>query len=292
MESQNKIRLINRKALDCRESNRSTNYIAPDAVTGCFYSCSYCYMRRNKPYGLDVVKNFDNVLQAVENHVETLVWPKKPDQTHETYWTYDIGCNTDVALHYKQQDYTSFFELFKNNEKLFGSFATKRVNKQLLKYNPNKKMRIRFSIMPEVFRQILEPKTNTIQERLEAVQMFYDAGWDVHLNFSPVIAYNKSSNLYEELFKQVDLILPDYLKKDVKSEVIFLTHDEKMHAYNIKNNPEAEEILWQPKYQEFKQSTYGGKVIRYNHIIKTQMTDKFKQLHNNIIPWNTIRYIF
>ena len=65
-----------------------------------------------------------------------------------------------------------------------------------------------------------------------------------------------------------------------------------MHNYNLENNPEAEKLLWQPKYQEIKKSTYGGFVLRYNHILKKQMIDKFKMLHSNIIPWNTIRYIF
>lgn len=36
------LRYINRKTLSCRESNRSTNFIAPDLITGCGFKCSYC----------------------------------------------------------------------------------------------------------------------------------------------------------------------------------------------------------------------------------------------------------
>lgn len=286
------IRYINKKTLNCRLSDRSTNFIAPDLITGCAYKCAYCYMRRNKPYGIDVAKNPQDIINSITAHIETLKWPKQPDQTHTQYWTYDIGCNTDVALHYKHSEYFNLFEFFKNHPKAFGSFATKRVNLNLLKYNPNRKLRIRFSVMPEHFRQILEPNTSTIIERLEAVKLFYEAGWDVHLNFSPVIAYNKSSELYVELFKLINEMIPDNIKPYIKSEVIFLTHDQKMHEYNLTHNPKAEELLWQPQFQEIKKSTYGGYVLRYNYIIKNQMINKFKTLHSTYIPWNSIRYIF
>lgn len=287
------IRYINRHALKCRVSNRSTNFIAPDLVTGCAYRCAYCYMRRNKPDGIDVARNQYDIIEAIDQHVHGLEWPKIPDQTHETYWTYDIGCNTDVALHVKHADYIQLFDYFKGSEKAFGSFATKRVNLKLLNYEPNNKLRIRFSIMPETFRQVLEPNTASIIERLEAVQLFIDAGWDVHLNYSPVIAYNQSSLLYEELFRLVDSKIPDQYKDRVKAEVIFLTHSEKMHLYNLQQgHEEIEKILWQPQFQEIKQSGYGGSVLRYRYDIKAQMINKFKQLHQSIIPWNTIRYIF
>lgn len=286
------IRYINKKTLNCRLSDRSTNFIAPDLITGCAYKCAYCYMRRNKPYGIYVAKNPQDIINSISAHIETLKWPKQPDQTHTQYWTYDIGCNTDVALHYKHSEYFNLFEFFKNHPKAFGSFATKRVNLNLLKYNPNRKLRIRFSVMPEPFRQILEPNTSTIIERLEAVKLFYEAGWDVHLNFSPVIAYNKSSELYVELFKLINEMIPDNIKPYIKSEVIFLTHDQKMHEYNLTHNPKAEELLWQPQFQEIKKSTYGGYVLRYNYIIKNQMINKFKTLHSTYIPWNSIRYIF
>ena len=288
----NQIRYINKKALDCRLSDRSTNFIAPDFITGCAFKCAYCYLRRNKPYGIDIATNISDIINSVDIHSKTLMFPKQPDQTHDQFWTYDIGCNTDVSLHYKHIDYNTLFNYFKNNHRVFGSFATKYVNLNLLKYNPNRKLRIRFSLMPEVYRQILEPKTSSIIDRIKAIELFYNAGWDVHINFSPVIAYNNSSKLYEELFKLLDDIVPNHIKPFVKSEVIFLTHNEKMHNYNLINNPEAEKLLWQPSYQEIKKSTYGGFVLRYNHILKKQMIDKFKMLHSDIIPWNTIRYIF
>jgi hypothetical protein len=44
--------------------------------------------------------------------------------------------------------------------------------------------------------------------------------------------------------------------------------------------------------QETKISQYGGENIRYKHEIKKQFVDAFIKEHDNIIPWNRIRYIF
>jgi len=87
----------------------------------------------------------------------------------------------------------------------------------------------------------------------------------------------------------------DYVsyKNVVKAEVIFLTHNENKHIYNITNNlPGEEEYLWVPTIQEDKVSQYGGKNIRYKHHLKNDFIKSFIMLHDEIIPWNTIRYIF
>lgn len=44
--------------------------------------------------------------------------------------------------------------------------------------------------------------------------------------------------------------------------------------------------------QEKKISQYGGDNLRYKHTLKAHYIEEFKKLHQEIIPWNTIRYIF
>ena len=78
----------------------------------------------------------------------------------------------------------------------------------------------------------------------------------------------------------------------VKAEVIMLTHNTKMHEYNLEHATQAEELLWQPDRQETKTSSYGSKNLRYKWQNKANYIKQFKQLHSEIIPWNTIRYIF
>ena len=171
-----------------------------------------------------------------------------------------------------------------------GTLATKYVNKELLKYNSNKKIRIRFSLMPEKKRQIHEPNTSTIQERIEAIDPFIEAGYDVHVNFSPIIVYDKWLHDYDELFCLLDKHVKN--KKGVLSECIFLTHEIHKHYRNLLNHPKTELDLRREEIQEYKTSQYGGENIRYKSYLKKEFVDKFKDLHDTLIPWNTIRYIF
>lgn len=280
-----------------RPSGRSTDYIAPSFGHGCLYNCSYCYMKRHKPEGLTIATNPMDILTAINNHV----WfadIEKPNQTGE-YITYDISCNEDFALHAKYHDWERIFEFFRDHPLAMGSFATKYVNKEFLKFNPQGKIRIRFSLMPEKLRQILEPNTSTINERIRAITNFVIAGYEVHLNFSPVIVYDEWLEDYKHLFEVIDddaytrdKLYFNQAYRDVKAEVIFLTHNAKKHEYNLEHKIPGEDLIWKPEIQETKISQYGGENIRYVSSDKSRYIEEFRKLHDDIIPWNTIRYIF
>jgi spore photoproduct lyase len=281
-----------RKALDIKPSGRSSDYITPSFIHGCLFKCGYCYMRRNKPEGISIATNIDEILQTVYNHAQTL-GVKIPNQTHENLWTYDISCNEDFALHAKYHDWEKIFDFFTQSDlPIMGTFATKYVNDKLLDYNPDKKIRIRFSLMPQSLSDILEPNTSLISERIEAINDFYYAGYDVHINFSPIIIIPGAKSLYEDLFKKIDYYVDDKIKNDILAECIMLTHNKGMHEYNLEHNPEVEELLWNPEIQEDKTSSYGSKNIRYKWQLKNKYISDFVKLHDEIIPWNKIRYIF
>jgi spore photoproduct lyase len=246
-------------------------------------------MKRHKPKGLTVATNTEDILTAIDHHA----WfadLEKPNQTHDEYISYDISCNEDFALHLKYHEWKKIFDFFKNHPKAMGSFATKYVNEKLLDYNPERKIRIRFSLMPQKYSNLLEPNTTTIDLRIKAIDRFIKAGYDVHVNFSPVIVTDNWLIEYAELFRQVQGGVEN--KDKVKAEVIFLTHNEGKHQYNLANNLPGENLLWKPEIQEGKISQYGGKNIRYKHNLKAQYIKEWTKLHDDIIPWNTIRYIF
>lgn len=285
------IETLTRKSMVIRPSGRSTDYISPSFGYGCLYNCTYCYMKRHKAVGLDIATNTNDILTEINNHAMFAV-DDKPNQTHEKYITYDISCNEDFALHAKYHEWQKIFQFFKDHPIAMGSFATKYVNKNLLDFNPEQKVRIRFSLMPQVYANELEPNTSFIFHRLHAINDFIDAGYDVHINFSPVIVTDNWLFEYEKLFEAVNDFVDDNKKSKVKAEVIFLTHNKDKHLYNLKNNLTGEDLLWKPDLQEDKISQYGGTNIRYKHGLKGEYIEEFKYLHNNIIPWNTIRYIF
>ena len=276
--------------MEIRESGRSTDFISPSFGYGCLLDCSYCYMKRHTDSNnLSISKNVGDILTAINNHVMWL--PEKvPNQTHKEYYTYDIACNEDFALHSKHHKWNDIFDFFKNHDKIFASFATKIIPTDFLDYNPEKKIRIRFSLMPQRLSSILEPNTPQIIERIKAINLFKKAGYSVHINFSPIVVYQGWLEDYEFLFKQIDYHVFD--KEDVLSECIFLTHNEKKHIDNLNAKRGGEGMLWVPQIQEVKTSQFGGKNVRYKRELKSKWIEEFKQLHNSIIPWNTIRYIF
>lgn len=62
--------------------------------------------------------------------------------------------------------------------------------------------------------------------------------------------------------------------------------------YNLEHKLPGEQLLWVPKIQESKVSQYGGENIRYEHNLKAQYIKEWTKLHNSIIPYIPIRYIF
>jgi spore photoproduct lyase len=249
-------------------------------------------MKRHKPEGLTIAKNTMDILTEINSHA-FFADVEKPNQTGD-YITYDISCNEDFALHAKYHEWETIFKFFRDHPLAMGSFATKYVNKELLTFNPEGKVRIRFSLMPYQLQSKLEPHTSPIHERLLAITQFLNAGYDVHLNFSPVIVHDNWLQHYMSLFNNVDRIAKTHGWADdrVKAEVIFLTHNEEKHRYNVEHKLPGEEFLWTPKIQEGKISQYGGRNVRYEHNRKADYIKQFIQIHDGIIPWNTIRYIF
>lgn len=287
-----KVAFNNRKALGIWYSGRSTDYVAPSFGYGCMLNCTYCYMKRNKPVGLSIAKNTGQILAAINNHcLFDAQEIDKPNQTHPEYITYDIGCNEDFALHLKyHKNWKGIFQFFVDHPRAMGSFATKVVKDELLSFNPQNKMRIRFSLMPQIYSTYLEPRSSSISDRIEAIDKFIEAGYDVHINFSPVIVTDGWLEEYEKLFSEINSVV-NY-KEKLKCEVIFLTHSHDKHLYNLKHSLPGERLLYKPGIQEEKMNLRGNRALRYERHLKNMYITQFKKLHSRLIDWCDIRYIF
>jgi len=287
-----KVTYDERKSMTIRESGRSSDFISPSIGWGCLLNCAYCYVHRHKPeLAVSVANNIDKILARIDRHVRKQ-GVKQSNQTDSDYWTYDISCNEDFALHSKYHDWVKIFDFFKDHELAKATLATKIIPKRFLDYNPERKVRIRFSLMPQNISSIVEPHTAKTVDKIMAIKSFYDAGYDVHINFSPVILQDTWEEDYAQLFQTIDDLVPDRIKNDIHCEVIMLTHNEKKHEDNAIKLPDAEKLLWQPEMQQVKFSSYGGRNLRYKNNWKRYGVDTFRQIHDDIIPWNKIRYIF
>lgn len=284
-----------KKSLYCRPNERSSNFVAPSISNGCAMACSYCYVPRRKGFAnpITIFVNIERICNYLQKHILKQGLKMIPDQIDPAMWVYDIGengdCSVDAAICNNVKDY---IQLFKNTANAKATFATKFVNRQLLDYDPQLKTRIRFSLMPSSIARIVDIRTSSIEDRIHIINDFVAAGYEVHLNFSPVIYYENWLQDYHQLFEQINDVLDENSKKQLKCEIIFLTHNSNLHEINMEWHPKGEELLWKPDLQETKFSQTGGKNLRYKRGLKSDLVDSFEQLVIQKMPYCKIRYAF
>ncbi len=284
-----------KKSIQARPNSRSSDFVAPSHSNGCAQACSYCYVARRKGYANPITTfvNLDRISQYLKRHAAKQGIKAEPNQVDPQYWVYEIGengdCSVDAAICDNVKDLIALFRTLPNAK---ATFATKRVNRDLLNYDPQGKTRIRFSLMPHDKAQTIDIRTSSIDDRINAVNDFVEAGYEVHLNFAPVVYYDGWLQDYEQLFQQVDDTLSPQAKAQVQSEVIFLTHNEDLHAVNLGWHPQGEALLWRPDVQEAKYSETGGRNVRYKRGLKGQLVNQFCELLGKRLPYCTIRYAF
>lgn len=273
----------NTKTLITRDNGRSSDAISPNFIYGCLGGCmkSYCYVGRFNNDKVYVNQNVDSILRSVDGWVQGKPWAKVPNQVDDTYYCIDIGCSTDVPLMGKYYDWQKVFTFFNEHPKLKSTFATKYPTRMKEYDTDPVKNRIRVSLMPQVYSDILEPKTDSIVDRIKAIHTLQKR-FEVHINFSPIIYHKDWLAEYDKLFKQLEGV-------DFKSECIFLTYNN--IQYN-RNTPEVNELCWKPEIQELKNSQYAENNIRYKRDLKKDMMLQFQELYQNYFPTDTIRYIF
>ena len=284
-----------KKSLSMRPNGRSAHFIAPSTSNGCAMACAYCYVPRRKGYAnpISVFVNIDEACRAIARHADRQGVLTQPDQIDPEYWVYDIGENgdlsVDAAISDNVRDLVALFRQLPNGK---GSFATKFVNPDLLGYDPQGKTRIRFSLMPEAVAKVVDVRTSPIADRIAAVDEFVRAGYEVHLNFSPVIVYEGWERDYQRLFEQVDEALSPAAKDQLRAEIIFLTHNKQLHEVNMQWHPKAEDFLWTPETQQVKRSEGGMWNLRYKVAWKQQWLARFQDLLARQLPYCGVRYAF
>lgn len=268
------------KTLVTKPNNNSANCIAPNVIYGCSGSCQYCYMKRYNGERVFVNENVDDVFNSVVEWEKT--YNKIPDQQDPMYTMVDIACNSDLVLMQKHmpEPLIDYLKRYDDHPRLNSTMATKYSNLLKLDVNHfNKKPRIRVSLMPQDYANDLEPKMQSISSRIKDINRLKKLGWEVHINYSPVIFYNNWQKEYYDLFKEVKA------KAGInKCEIIALTN----HKYQMERaTPEAKELM---KYSNEVKNNSG--VMRYPIIKKKHLLDKFKIIYGEFFPLNTIRYIF
>ena len=284
-----------KKSLSARPNGRSADFIAPSTANGCAMACAYCYVPRRKGYAnpITVFTNIEQITGYLRRHVARQGTKPEPDQVDPRAWVYDIGENGDCSVDAVVSDNVAdLVATFRELPTAKASFATKYVNRRLLDLDPAGRTRIRFSVMPDADARLLDVRTSRVAERIAAVDDFVAAGYEVHLNLSPVVLRAGWEEDWTALLRQLDDVLSPAAKAQAAAEVILLTHNAGLHEVNLGWHPKAEEVLWRPDLQEDKRSRNGQDNVRYRADVKRAGVARVRQLVGTHAPWLTIRYAF
>jgi spore photoproduct lyase family protein len=284
-----------KKSLSARPNGRSAHFIAPSTANGCAMACAYCYVPRRKGYSnpITVFANIEQITGYLARHVARQGPMTEPGQIDDHAWVYDIGENSDCSVDALVSDNVAdLVATFRDLPTAKASFATKFVNRELLDLDPQGRTRIRFSLMPERDAKLLDIRTSSISERIAAIDDFVAAGYEVHLNFSPVVLRPGGDRDWAELLTRLDDELGPAFKAQAAVEVIMLTHNRDLHEVNLGWHPKAEDALWRPDLQQAKRSQSGMWNVRYRNDVKRAGVQSMQDLIAAHAPWLRVRYAF
>ncbi|MGW5722478.1 spore photoproduct lyase family protein [Amycolatopsis sp. NPDC003865] len=284
-----------KKSLTARPNGRSADFIAPSTANGCAMACAYCYVPRHKGYSnpITVFANIDRITGYLARHIARQGPKTEPNQCDPDAWVYDIGENSDCSVDALVSDNVAdLVELFARRPTAKASFATKYVNRGLLDLSPRGRTRVRFSLMPARAAKLLDLRTSPVPERLRALDDFVEAGYEVHVNLSPVVVYPGWQADWAELLADLGDATAEATKAQLAAEVVMLTHNRALHEVNLGWHPKAEQVLWRPDLQETKRSEGGGINVRYRAGRKRALLDELLGIVAERAPYLRIRYAF
>ncbi|SED04642.1 spore photoproduct lyase family protein [Amycolatopsis tolypomycina] len=284
-----------KKSLTARPNGRSADFIAPSTANGCAMACAYCYVPRRKGYSnpITVFANIEQITGYLTRHIARRGPKTEPNQCDPAAWVYDLGENSDCSVDALVSDNVAdLIGLFAGQPTAKASFATKYVNRGLLDLAPRGRARVRFSLMPERPAKLLDLRTSPIPDRLRALDDFVAAGYEVHVNFSPVVVHDGWQADWTRLLQDLGDATNDVTKAQLAAEVIMLTHHRGLHEVNLGWHPKAEQVLWRPDLQETKRSESGGVNIRYRAGYKRARLDELLELIARHAPYLRVRYAF
>jgi DNA repair photolyase len=146
--------------------------------------------------------------------------------------------------------------------------------------------------MPQPTSTLVAIRTSPVADRIAAVDDFVAAGYEVHLNFSPVIVGDGWLDHWAELLRQVDDGIGPEARQQLKAAVIFLTDNQGLHETNLGWHPKAEQVLWRPELQQLKRSQTGGWNVRYRTGLKGGYVRELTELIERRLPYCEVRYAF
>ena len=283
-----------KSGLTHKKNGRSADFIAASSSNGCLSSCQYCYVARRKGGSnpLTIFVNIEEIAGSIRKHQAKLGAKTSPNQCDANFWTYDIGCNADLSADSFVCDNPAFLvKEFTTMENAKATFATKTVHDEYwLALDPKGKTRIRYSLMPQKAARYVDIGTSPISDRIRSTNKLIEAGYEVHFSFAPIIVYENWKKDWQNLWTEIDDVLSEKAKNQLKCEAFFLTHSADLHETNMRWNARGEDFLWNPALQVPKKT--APDTLVYDYDFRRREIAEFEKDLLKTLPYCPVRYSF
>lgn len=177
-------------------------------------------------------------------------------------WVYDTGENSDCSADAMVSDCPRPRRTVRPYPERQGQLRHQARQRGVAHLRPHGGTRVRFSRMPGDTSRRVDIRTSKVADRIAALDDFVGAGYEVHLNLSPVIVHEQWLADRSELLEQIADGTNERTRRRLSAEIVFLTHNEDLHEVNLGWHSQGETLLWRPDLQQLKRRS-GQLNVRY-----------------------------
>lgn len=226
-----------RKTTRLIPNTRSADFIVPFTSSGCTAMCLYCYLVCTffKGSYLRIFVNREDMMARVRKNAGHSDAPR----------LYEIGSNSDMVFENTITGNLCWaIEEFARIPNARCTLATKFADVDgILEADHRGHTQIRISVNPpEIIRKV-EIGTAPLEQRIEAANRLYSAGYRVGINLAPIILWEGWQDQYSGLLKRLRRDLDPALAEDTFFELIFMTYGYANDIINREALPNAAQLL-------------------------------------------------
>jgi len=268
-----------RKSLTHQKNNKTSDFLVPYTSSGCAAMCLYCYLvctYYTSAY-LRVFVNREQMMEKLKRAAE-----KYPGSVFE------IGSNSDLVLENTVSGNLEWtIRQFAGVQNARITLPTKfSMVDPLIGLPHGHNVTIRMSLNPQEIISHVEFGTSKLNERIDALNKLYAAGYDTGILIAPIIMTDRYKEMYESLFAlMAEKLLPG-IKSSARLELIFMTYGTVTKNINEQAFPGAWALYNQESMAYCGRSRYG-----YKREEKETASAFFRDRIAHYLPEATIAYI-
>ncbi len=268
-----------RKSLTHQKNNKTSDFLVPYTSSGCAAMCLYCYL---------VCTYYTSAYLRIFVNREEMMSKLKRAADKYPGSVFEIGSNSDLVLENTVSGNLEWTILqFSEVDNARLTLPTKfSMVDSLLNLPHGGNVTIRMSLNPQEIISHVEFGTSKLDDRIEALNKLYAAGYDTGILVAPIIMADGYRQMYERLFaKMADKLLPG-IQSSVALELIFMTYGTVTQNINEQAFPNAWNLHDKETMAFCGRSRYG-----YKKDTKEQASEFFRDRIKHYMPEATIAYI-